>query len=148
MRLVDVDLLDDITHYDDHNKLIVDYDDIQNTQTFNPLSFIEDVERNLQYLKFAYFVAEEICRDSFEDEAGAFAEIACRKLNKLGVIQTDKEGNWVYEFDTIVQKEIIQCKDCKRFARRHSPNDDTGICCRYDAGMREDDFCSYGEKKE
>lgn len=46
--------------------------------------------------EFSEFVAEEVCRDGFEAEAGAFAEIACRKLYNLGIVQ--KDGClWAYE---------------------------------------------------
>lgn len=46
--------------------------------------------------EFAMFVAVEVCREDFEAEAGAFAESACRKLYKLGIIQNDG-GMWRYE---------------------------------------------------
>ena len=51
-----------------------------------------------QLKEFAHFVAKQVCRDDFEDESGAFAEIACRKLNKLGIIKKEND-NWVYEFE-------------------------------------------------
>lgn len=48
----------------------------------------------IRLLKFAKWVASEVCDDNFEDFPGAFAEIACRKLHKLGIIKTDGE-NWI-----------------------------------------------------
>lgn len=47
-------------------------------------------------LNFACFVAKEVMRDDFEDRAGAFAELACRKLHYLGLIKTDGE-HWILE---------------------------------------------------
>lgn len=39
--------------------------------------------------KFAEFVTGEVLDDNFEDCSGAFAEIACRKLVKLGYVKLD-----------------------------------------------------------
>lgn len=47
-----------------------------------------------QLLDFAKWVTTEILDDNWEDNIGAFAEIACRKLNKFGLVKAD--GNmWV-----------------------------------------------------
>ncbi len=45
--------------------------------------------------EFAKFVAKEVCREDFEDGAGAFAEIVCRKLNKLGIVEKT-DDLWCY----------------------------------------------------
>lgn len=50
--------------------------------------YSEDLE------KFAEWVAKEVCRDYF-DEDGTFAEMACRKLWRLGIVKMDGE-NWIY----------------------------------------------------
>jgi len=42
--------------------------------------------------RFAKWVAKEVCQDNFADNADAFAEIACRKLYYLGIIE--KDGAW------------------------------------------------------
>ena len=42
--------------------------------------------------RFAKWVAKEVCKDDFADNADVFAEIACRKLNYLGIIE--KDGAW------------------------------------------------------
>ena len=36
---------------------------------------------------FADWVASEVCREDFIDDADSFAEVACRKLVKLGIIK-------------------------------------------------------------
>ena len=36
---------------------------------------------------FADWVASEVCREDFVDDADVFAEVACRKLVKLGIIK-------------------------------------------------------------
>ena len=45
---------------------------------------------------FADWVAKEVCRDDFEENAGAFAEIACRKLHNLGIVEKTEEL-WCYD---------------------------------------------------
>ncbi len=53
----------------------------------------ENKETN-PYKDFCKFVAEIVLEDDFEDNAGANAEILCRKLSKLGIVKAD--GNeWV-----------------------------------------------------
>jgi len=49
------------------------------------------------YKAFCEWVASEIMDEEFwEYNCNAFPEIACRKLNKLGIVK--KEGDmWVYE---------------------------------------------------
>lgn len=49
------------------------------------------------YKEFCEWVASEIIDEElWELNYGAFAEIACRKLNKLGIVKTDGD-KWVYE---------------------------------------------------
>ena len=40
-----------------------------------------------EWIEFARWVAKEVLDDYFEDTSGAFAEIACRKLVKLGLVE-------------------------------------------------------------
>ena len=40
-------------------------------------------------MEFAEFVAQEVMDNNFEDNAGAFAELACRRLWRLGIIERD-----------------------------------------------------------
>lgn len=56
---------------------------------------IEAAEKMAPLIDFADWVASEVCQEDFEDNAGVFAEVACRKLHKLGIVKADDE-NWVY----------------------------------------------------
>ena len=47
-----------------------------------------------EYNSFAEWVAEEIFADKWEYNKDAFAEIACRKLAKLGIVKKDGD-KWV-----------------------------------------------------
>lgn len=49
-------------------------------------------------LEFAHFVAREVVNEDFEDTAGSFAEIACRKLHALGIVEEDGD-RWAYEWE-------------------------------------------------
>ncbi len=41
---------------------------------------------------FCEWVAQEVCTDEFEENAGCFAELCCRKLYALGFVRkTDEE---------------------------------------------------------
>lgn len=46
---------------------------------------------------FAHWVASEVCNEGFENmwSLGAFAEVACRKLYALGIVQKFRD-EWVY----------------------------------------------------
>lgn len=98
-----------------NSSVIVDIGDIRNPPPVNSLdenglpyfsNHAKWITYNIaQLTEFAHFVAKEVCRDNFEEDAGFFAEVACRKLNKLGIIQTDDENNWVYEFDVEEDEE-------------------------------------------
>ena len=49
------------------------------------------------YKAFCEWVASEIIDEElWELNYGAFAELACRKLNKLGIVKTEGD-KWVYE---------------------------------------------------
>lgn len=56
---------------------------------------IEAAEQIAPFVDFVDWVASEVCQDDFEENAGVFAEVACRKLSKLGIITADGE-NWLY----------------------------------------------------
>jgi len=40
-----------------------------------------------EWIEFARWVAKEVLDNYFEESSGAFAEIACRKLVKLGLVE-------------------------------------------------------------
>ena len=42
-----------------------------------------------EWKEFAEFVAKEVCTDNFKDNSDSFAELACRKLVKLGLLKLD-----------------------------------------------------------
>jgi hypothetical protein len=54
---------------------------------------IKALEQN-PYKDFCEFVAKMVLRDDFEENAGANAELLCRKLSKLGIVKTN-EDKWV-----------------------------------------------------
>ena len=39
-------------------------------------------------------------------------------------------------------RPVVRCKECKNYMER------SGACAYLVVGMREDDFCSYGKKRE
>lgn len=51
----------------------------------------DELETKADYKAFAEWVASEIFTEEWEYNKDAFAEIACRKLNKLGIVAS--EGN-------------------------------------------------------
>jgi hypothetical protein len=51
-----------------------------------------------QLKKFAEFVAKEVISGSVEEYPEAFAEVACRKLHKLGIVGKD-DDNWTYDVE-------------------------------------------------
>lgn len=48
-----------------------------------------------EFVSFARFVATAVVDEDFEDNAGAFAELFCRRLRSLGIV-TDDDKNWNY----------------------------------------------------
>lgn len=49
---------------------------------------------------------------------------------------------------TIDAVEVVRCKDCKR-AYKRKPIDKTAVLCElFGAGMKDNDFCSFGERNE
>ena len=55
---------------------------------------VEALEADAKLVRFAEWVADWALRSDFEESAGGFAELACRRLEDLGIMR--KEGNkWV-----------------------------------------------------
>lgn len=46
-------------------------------------------ESNTNYKVFAEWVADEIFSENWEDNKGAFSELACRRLEKLEIVKAD-----------------------------------------------------------
>lgn len=51
--------------------------------------------RIVELYRFAKWVASEVCQEDFEENAGVFAEVCCRKLHYLGIVKKDDE-NWIF----------------------------------------------------
>lgn len=49
---------------------------------------------------FATWVADYIFTENWDLNCYAFAELACRKLNKLGIVQKT-DDKWVYLFEDV-----------------------------------------------
>ena len=49
-----------------------------------------------QLIRFAEWVAKQVVSGWQEENPGAFAEIACRKLFYLGLVRQD-DVNWIYD---------------------------------------------------
>lgn len=48
---------------------------------------------------------------------------------------------WFQDAPTIDAEVVVRCKDCKRM-------NDVQFCVAWEGFVREDDFCSYGERKD
>jgi len=44
--------------------------------------------------------------------------------------------------------DIVRCKECKRRYRSGYRGDEYWVCDFMDAKIKDDDFCSYGERRE
>lgn len=49
---------------------------------------------------------------------------------------------------TIDAVEVVRCKDCKHAYKRKPINKTAVLCELFGAGMKDNDFCSYGERSE
>lgn len=61
--------------------------------------------------QFAKWVATEIFDDNWEYNKDAFAEIACRKLEKLGIVRANGD---VWEL--VEPQESEDCRNCKKWS--------------------------------
>lgn len=50
---------------------------------------VDMLEQDSEAEQFAKWVASEIFSEAWEDNKDAFAEIACRKLAKMGIVRKD-----------------------------------------------------------
>ena len=67
-------------------RMVVDAEDIQNAP---PVTTSQEADAT----QFAMWVAEEIFDDNWEYNKDAFEELACRKLEKLGIVRA-KGDEW------------------------------------------------------
>lgn len=49
---------------------------------------------------------------------------------------------------TVDAVEVVRCKDCKHAYKRKQRNKTAVLCELFGAGMKDDDFCSCGERSE
>jgi len=74
-------------------------ENLKKLKSFHNGSYGADIDRAIKSLEqedsydFARWVAEEIFDDMWEHNKDAFAEIACRKLAKLGIVRA-KGDEW------------------------------------------------------
>ena len=79
----------------DCNRDCANCDIVQNVEDLNNAYdvAIKALEQEPKTEQFAKWVAEEIFDDMWEYNKDAFAEIACRKLAKLGIVRA-KDDEW------------------------------------------------------
>jgi len=67
---------------------------LKELKSFHNGSYGADIDKPIKSLEFAEWVAEEIFSDDWEHNKVSFEEVACRKLEKLGIIE--KIGEYYY----------------------------------------------------
>ncbi len=98
--------------YKDHYVPYIHYDDvikcIKGMPSVQPKT---EQEPKTDYKAFADWVAREVIdEENWEWNSGAFPEVACRKLNKLRIVDTD--GNkWIYEGECLEQEPKTNYKN-------------------------------------
>ena len=48
----------------------------------------------------------------------------------------------------MTEEEVVRCKDCRHAYKRKPINKTAVLCELYGAGMKDNDFCSHGERRE
>lgn len=79
------------------------------------------------------------------------AEYIDREAAIKAVSENDCEGYATWAVKAVPAADVrpvVLCGECKRYGGRPWEKNETGICARTDSGVREDDFCSYGERRE
>ena len=61
------------------------------------------IPSRIQLFRFAVWVASEVCQEDFSECTDFFAEVACRKLAKLGII---KECDGLYSYESEIETWI------------------------------------------
>lgn len=65
-------------------------------------------------------------------------------LNKKSVPFNASVNDAILTAPTVDAVEVVRCKDCKHFVKAT----DWFACKKWYMDIREDDYCSYGERKE
>ena len=60
---------------------------LKKLKSFHNGSYGADIEKGIKAIEFAEWVAEEIFSDDWEYNKDSFTEIACRKLEKMGIVR-------------------------------------------------------------
>lgn len=57
---------------------------------------------------------------------------------------------WTPELEPIEYAPIVRCKDCKHygFTDNRVPEEQVWWCYKWSREMKENDFCSYGERED
>ena len=63
-------------------------------------------------------------------------------------IQHDALKEAIERVPTVDAVEIVRCKDCKWYERKYPWNGNSYECSYLEAPMDDNDFCSWGERKE
>ena len=88
-------------HYEDFIKNNIDEDDFATRESMmqeviEPRQLAEWLRELKELRKFTHFVATHVMADDFEDNGDFYAEVFCRRLNKLNVIRHE-DNKWVYD---------------------------------------------------
>ena len=68
-------------------------ENLKKLKSFHNGSYGADIDKAIKSLEFAEWVAEEIFSDDWEYNKDSFEEVACRKLEKLGIVRKT-ETDW------------------------------------------------------
>ena len=60
----------------------------------------------------------------------------------------DELSNSIAEIINAPSIDLVRCAECKRRYRSGYRGDEYWVCDFMDAKIKDDDFCSYGERKE
>lgn len=105
------------------------------------------------------YIIQDALTDFRNDIVDKFIDM-CREndYNKLNLLTIADNIDRIYdahiEKQTADVAEVVRCKDCKYSVKYSCKNDacyQFTICRRresYSEGVEENDFCSYGERKE
>ena len=70
---------------------------------------------------------------------------------KYGFCSYDQMADYLLDNDVVPVVRCKDCKHCKKYRNRLDPMRNHQLCVRMDKyafGVEEDDFCSYGERKD
>lgn len=69
-------------------------ENLKKLKSFHNGSYGADIDKAIKAIDFAEWVAEEIFSDDWEYNKDSFEELACRKLEKIGIVKLI-DGHWV-----------------------------------------------------